>query len=73
MGFVVDKVTMEHVFVRVLLFSPVNIVPPWLSMLIYHLGMNNRPAGGRSSETSSHPIDMMIINNTLLTVILNCD
>jgi hypothetical protein len=27
-----------------------DIIPPWLSMLIY-LGTNNRPVGGRSSET----------------------
>jgi len=25
-------------FLRVLRFSPVNIIPPWLSILIYHLG-----------------------------------
>jgi hypothetical protein len=36
----------------------VNIIPPWLSILMYHLGKNNIPVGGRSSETSSHPIDM---------------
>jgi hypothetical protein len=36
--FVVDKVALGQVFLRVLLFSPVNIVPPWLSTLIYHLG-----------------------------------
>jgi hypothetical protein len=23
--------------------SPINIIPPWFSMLIYHLEMNNRP------------------------------
>jgi rRNA maturation protein Nop10 len=27
-------------------------------MLIYHFGMNNSPVSGRSSETSSHPINM---------------
>jgi hypothetical protein len=32
-------------------FSSVDIIPPWFSNLIYHLGMNNRPGGGRSSET----------------------
>jgi hypothetical protein len=35
-----------------------DIIPPRLSVLIYHLGMNNRPASGRSSEKQSHPIDM---------------
>jgi hypothetical protein len=43
---------------RVCLFSPVDIIPPWLSILIYHAGVNNGPLGGRSSETRSHPIDM---------------
>jgi hypothetical protein len=34
------------------------IIPPWLSMIIYHLGINKRHAGCHSSETSSHAIDM---------------
>jgi hypothetical protein len=42
-------------------FFPVDIMPPWISMLIYHMGMNNRLVGGRSSETWSHPIDMIVI------------
>jgi hypothetical protein len=33
-GFVVDKVTLGQVFLRVLRFSPVNIIPPSLSKLI---------------------------------------
>jgi hypothetical protein len=37
---------------------PVNIIPPWLSTLTYHRGMNNRPVGGRSSEISSDTINM---------------
>jgi hypothetical protein len=41
-------------------FYPVDIILPW-SMLTYHRGMNNRPVGGRSSETLSHPINMIII------------
>jgi ABC-type sugar transport system permease subunit len=57
MGFVVEKVTMGQVFFRVLWFFPVSVIPSCLSMLIYHLGMNNRPDAGRSSETQSHPID----------------
>jgi hypothetical protein len=32
-------------------FLPVSIIPLWLSIVIYHLGVNNRPAGGHSSET----------------------
>jgi hypothetical protein len=37
-GFVVDKVALRQVFVLVLLFSPVSIIPPQLSIVIYHLG-----------------------------------
>jgi hypothetical protein len=33
-GFVVDKVALGQVFLRVLRFSPVNIIPPSLSKLI---------------------------------------
>jgi hypothetical protein len=36
-GFVVDKVALAKVFLRVLRFSPVSIIPPWLSMSIHHL------------------------------------
>jgi hypothetical protein len=45
-GFVVDKVTLGQVFTPVL----------WFSYIIW--GMNNRPVGGRSSETQSHPINV---------------
>jgi hypothetical protein len=48
-GFVVDKVAPS----RVLRFSPVNIIPPWLSTLIYHLEDKQHPAGGSSSGTVS--------------------
>jgi hypothetical protein len=37
-GFVVAKVALGQVFLRVLQFSPDNIILPWLSTLIYHLG-----------------------------------
>jgi hypothetical protein len=33
---------------------PINIIPPLLSILIYHMGINNRSLGGHSSETYSH-------------------
>jgi hypothetical protein len=37
-GFVVDKVALGQVFLRVLQFSPLNIIPPWLSSnLTYNL------------------------------------
>jgi hypothetical protein len=38
MGFVVDKVALGQVFLRVPQFSPVNIITPRLSTLKYHLG-----------------------------------
>jgi hypothetical protein len=36
--FVVDKVALGQVLLRVFRFSPVNIIPPWLHIPIYHLG-----------------------------------
>jgi hypothetical protein len=55
-GFLVDKVALGQVLLRVLRFSPVNIIPPWLYNFIYHLGMKSRPTDDRCSETVS-PID----------------
>jgi hypothetical protein len=57
-GLVVDKVATGTGFSPNSSVSPVNIIPPWLSTLVYHLGMNNRPVSGRSSETESRTIDM---------------
>jgi hypothetical protein len=37
-GFVVDKVALGQVSLRVFRFHPVSIIPPWLSTLIYHVG-----------------------------------
>jgi hypothetical protein len=34
--------------------------------------MNNRPVGGRSSETQSHPVDMINMNNTDCGIV-GCD
>jgi hypothetical protein len=36
-GLVVDRVALGQVFPRVLPFSPVIIIPPWLSMLISYV------------------------------------
>jgi hypothetical protein len=36
-GFVVDKVAQRQVFLQVLQFSPVSVIPLWLYILIYHL------------------------------------
>jgi hypothetical protein len=37
MGFVVDKVALEQVLLKVLWFTLVNIILPWLSILKYHM------------------------------------
>jgi hypothetical protein len=37
-GFVVNKVALRQVFLRVIRFYPANIIPSWLSVLIYLLG-----------------------------------
>jgi hypothetical protein len=50
-GLVVDKVRLGEVFLRVLRPSPVNVIPLWFSIIICHLGINNRPVGDHSSET----------------------
>jgi hypothetical protein len=49
-GFVVDKVALGQVFLRILQFSPVSIIPPSLSKLIIW-GMHNVSVSGNSSET----------------------
>jgi hypothetical protein len=56
-GFVVEKVALGQVFIRVLWFSPFNIIPPRLNNHIIWR-MNNRPIGGQSSEAHSHSINM---------------
>jgi hypothetical protein len=38
MGFVVDNVALEQVFLLVIRFFPVSVIPPWLFVLKYHLG-----------------------------------
>jgi hypothetical protein len=43
-GFMVDKMALGQLCLRVLRFSPVSIILPWLSMLIYHFG-DKRKAG----------------------------
>jgi hypothetical protein len=64
-GSVVDKVALGQVFIRVL---------PILLTISFHRGcshsyitwgMNDRPLGGSSSETQSHPIDINNMNNLL--------
>jgi hypothetical protein len=36
-GFVLEKVALGQVYLRVLRFPPGNIIPPWPSILIHHL------------------------------------
>jgi hypothetical protein len=46
-------------FLRVLRFSPVSIIPPSLSILIYHLGMNSisiYPVVAAVQRNTSQPI-----------------
>jgi hypothetical protein len=40
-GFVVDKVALGQVFLQVLQFSPINIIPQWLIYSYITYGMNN--------------------------------
>jgi hypothetical protein len=49
LGFVVDKVALGQVFLRVLRFSPVSIIPPLLHIHTCMIwGLDNGPASGRS-------------------------
>jgi hypothetical protein len=50
-GFVVDEVVLGRVSLRAPRLYPVCIIPPWLSILTYHRGMNKRPVDGLSAET----------------------
>jgi hypothetical protein len=47
--------------------SPVSIIPPYFPCSYITWRMNSRPVGGRSSEISSHPIDMKSNNIPLST------
>jgi hypothetical protein len=52
-GFLVDKVALGQVFLRVLRFSPVNFIPPVLhengraeeTLIIFITGLHNKPQG----------------------------
>jgi hypothetical protein len=41
--FVVDRMALGQGFLRVIRHSPVSIIPPWLSILIYHFWDENGP------------------------------
>jgi hypothetical protein len=51
--FMVDKAILRQVLLRVLRFSPAIIIPPWLSILIYHSGGGGVAAFQRYSLTPS--------------------
>jgi hypothetical protein len=64
-GFVVDKVAWTQVFLRVFQPSNFNILR-WLSICICDVEDDNKPVGGRSSETQSHPLrheQLMLISS----------
>jgi hypothetical protein len=66
-GFVLDKVALGQIFLRVLRFSPVSIISPRLQTDIGIIwGMNDRPVGGGSSETQLHPVNMNIMLSEML-------
>jgi hypothetical protein len=55
-GFVVDRVALGQVLLRVLRFSPVIIIPPGFHA---HISSEGRPVGDCSSETWSHPVEKL--------------
>jgi hypothetical protein len=70
-GFVVHKVALGQGFLRVLLFSPSISYHHGYPYSYTTWGMNNSPAGGRSAETSSHPIDMDNLQIMMLLIIFS--
>jgi hypothetical protein len=62
MGFMVDREALGQVFILVLRFSPVDIIPPWPS----RLGMKDRPVDGQSQGTAVHHIDINMANGKLI-------
>jgi hypothetical protein len=55
MRLVVDKIALRQVCLWALWFYPVIIVSPWLSILIYDLGMNHRPLMATVGKRSLNP------------------
>jgi hypothetical protein len=52
-----------EVFLRVLRFSSIRIIPPWLHTRISSGEMKTNPVRGHNSETWSHSIDINNNNN----------
>jgi hypothetical protein len=54
-GFVVDNVAVGQVTVRVLVFSPVSVIPPLLHIHLSIIwGVDNGPVSGPVSQKHSH-------------------
>jgi hypothetical protein len=68
-GFVVDKMALGQVYLRVLRFSPVNFIPPVLhysdkrkEVLIFITGLHNKPQGcGASVASAAGPFTKNIL------------
>jgi hypothetical protein len=57
------KVVMGQIFSPKSLLSPVNIIPPWLSIPLYITwGIKNKGSDGCCLATQSHPTDTDIID-----------
>jgi hypothetical protein len=73
----VEFVALEQDFLRVLRFFSVNIIIQWFSVLLYHVGMNNRHVGGHSVEAlSPHPHDhnlciLLKVGNVIYTMFMS--
>jgi hypothetical protein len=67
---VVDKVSLVHILLQVLQFSLINIIPLWLSILMYHMGDEQEVRWWLQITRQSHPIDTN--NNSLLVVYVTC-
>jgi hypothetical protein len=68
--FVVDRLALGQVFVRVFSF-PLSLSLNWGSMHMHHLGMDNRPVGGRRSKIQSCSIDMNSRQHTCCVLKVN--
>jgi hypothetical protein len=60
MGFVMNKATLEQVFLRVLLFSPVNVIPPLLTISV-------KEAGGRGERRLGLPLSKSQLSGPKVT------
>jgi hypothetical protein len=66
-GFAVDKAALRQVLLRHLRFSPVSVISPRLSTLIYHLGDEQQTRRPQFRD-QCHPVDMNIIRSNYTTL-----